>query len=55
MIYAKFDWNWYAGSGEDFFSIQTYVNIVFLIVAPPDPGDHDVNNSESKLYQKAFM
>ena len=21
----------------------------------PTPGDHDVNNSESTLYQKAFM
>jgi hypothetical protein len=24
--------------------------MVFPIVAPPDPGDHDVNNSESALY-----
>jgi hypothetical protein len=37
-----------------FFSIQTYVNMVFLIVAPPNPGDYDVNNSESILYQKSF-
>jgi hypothetical protein len=29
--------------------------MVFPIVAPPDPGDYDVNNSESTLYQKAFM
>jgi hypothetical protein len=27
-----------------FFSIYTYVNMVFPIVAPPDPGDHDENN-----------
>ena len=39
MTYAKFGWNWPAGSGEeDFFSIQIlYVNMVFPIVAPPDP------------------
>jgi hypothetical protein len=28
--------------------------MVFLIVAPPDPGDHDLNKLESTLYQKAF-
>jgi hypothetical protein len=37
MIYAKFDCNWPAGSGEeDFFNINI-VNMVFPIVAPPDP------------------
>jgi hypothetical protein len=29
--------------------------MVFPIVAPPEPRDHDVNNSESTLYQVAFM
>jgi hypothetical protein len=29
--------------------------MVFPIVAPPDSGDHNVNNFESTLYQKAFM
>jgi hypothetical protein len=29
--------------------------MAFPIVAPLDPRDHDVSNSESTLYQKAFM
>ena len=37
-MYAKFDCNWPTGFGEDFFSpISTYANVVFPIVAPPDP------------------
>jgi hypothetical protein len=43
VICTKFDCNWLAGSGEeDFISIQTQMNMGFLIVAPPEPGDHDV-------------
>jgi hypothetical protein len=38
-----------------FFSIQTQMNVVFPIVAPPDPEDHDLKKLESTLYQKAFM
>jgi hypothetical protein len=38
-----------------FFSIQTQMNMVFPVVAPPDPGDHDLKKLESTLYQKAFM
>jgi hypothetical protein len=37
MICIKFDWNWPAGSGEDFFPILTQVNMVLPIVAPSDP------------------
>jgi hypothetical protein len=117
MICIKFDWNWLAGSGEDFCFRYTS-EYVFPIVAPPDPRgpwcvhfwiyivsesfhvnmsysdsvvlekkillrmklacwfwrrfkhkwiwfsllwslptpvDHDVYNSESTLYQRAFM
>jgi hypothetical protein len=37
MIYTKFNWNWPAGSGEDFFFQYKHVNMGFPIVAPPDP------------------
>jgi hypothetical protein len=37
MICTKFDWNWPAGSGEDDCFRCKHVNMVFLIVAPPDP------------------
>jgi hypothetical protein len=34
----KFDWNWRTGSGgEDSFSIWTHVNMVYPILAPPNP------------------
>jgi hypothetical protein len=36
-------------------STLTHINMVFPIVAHPTPWDHDVNNSESTLYQKAFI
>ena len=42
MIYAKFDWNWPAGSGEeDFFQYKhwIYKYMVFPIVAPLDPQE----------------
>jgi hypothetical protein len=56
IICTKFDWNWLAGSGEeDFFSIETHVNMVFLLWPLPTPGDHDLYKLESALYQKAFM
>jgi hypothetical protein len=29
--------------------------MVFPIVAPPDPGDHDFEKLKSTLYQKAFV
>ena len=33
-----------------------HMEIWFSPLSPlPTPGDHDVNNSESTLYQKAFM
>jgi hypothetical protein len=40
---------------KETFSIKKKIYIVFPIVAPPDNRDHDVNNSESTLYQKVFM
>jgi hypothetical protein len=50
MICTKFDRNWPAGSGgEDCFQCK-HVNMVFLIVAPPKPGDHDLNKLEFTLY-----
>jgi hypothetical protein len=53
-ICTKFEWNWSAGSGED-ISIYTHVNMVFPIVASPDPEDHNLNKLKSTSYQKAFI
>ena len=34
MIYAKFDWNWHSGSGEeDFLKLQMYFHY-FVIISP---------------------
>jgi hypothetical protein len=35
-----------------FSNINIYVNMVFPSVASPDPGNHDVNNSDSYYIAK---
>jgi hypothetical protein len=37
------------------FSIYKHVKKVFPIVAPPNPGDHDLNKLEFALFQETFM
>ena len=55
LIYAKFDWNWPAGFGEDCFSIETCKN-GFPCCGPFRPPRTMMwTISESTLYQTAFM
>jgi hypothetical protein len=51
IICIKFDLNWPAGFGEDFFNINLLKN-VFPIVAP---SGHDLRKIQFALYQEAFM
>jgi hypothetical protein len=37
MVCTKFHWKWPAASGEDFFFNIKHRNMVFPILAPPDP------------------
>ena len=56
MTYAKFDWNWPAGSGEEDFFQYKHIEIWFSLLWPlPTPGDHGLYKLESTLYQNAFM
>jgi hypothetical protein len=51
---VTFYWNWFAGTGEDFFQCK-HVEIWFSLLWPlPTPMDHGLYKLESTLYQKAF-
>jgi hypothetical protein len=57
MICTKRDWKWPTGSGgEDFFSNINTCKFGFSLLWPlQTPVNHNLNNCESTLYQKAFM